>query len=190
MKRILIFNLMLLLVFISCEVKEDDTGESWTPPHVTNLKFSPKKLKCEDELTITFTVSNIIGDDQSKAWNNATLNDNFQITELGNNIVELNLNIPENINPIFNTTKNGEKEIIYLEGLDESTFKNVINPNKYTYFKVNGDTTKEIIVELRCIIPNGAKSSFFQINVGNTYDSGFSEEKLIIIDENGNEVTE
>ena len=194
MKQIVVWGLMLLLIVISCdEVGKNESVDNWTPPSVTNLNFSPKKLKCGDELTVIFTVSNIIGDERAKAWNSVSLND-FKITDsydyIGNNIVCLNLNIPENIKPLYNTAKNGEKEVIF-EYLDESNFENILNPNKYTYFKVNGNAlTKEVNVELRCIVPENTKSTFIKIQAGNTSDSGFSEEKLIIVDENGTEITE
>ena len=122
MKQIVVWGLMLLLIVISCdEVGKNESVDNWTPPSVTNLNFSPKKLKCGDELTVIFTVSNIIGDERAKAWNSVSLND-FKITDsydyIGNNIVCLNLNIPENIKPLYNTAKNGEKEVIF-EYLDK-----------------------------------------------------------------------
>lgn len=193
MKRMLLLCLIFLL-FISCN-ETDDYPDVWTPPYVTDVTFSPKQIKCNEELTVTFTVGNIIGDERAKAWNNATINDNFQIVDslgyISNYLVRFNMCIPQSVKPIFQCAKNGGIEVIYLDILDDAVFENAISPEKYTLLKISGDAnTKEINVELRCIIPTGVKSSVIKIEAGNTRETGFSDQKLVIVDENGNEVTE
>lgn len=193
MKRALLLNFILLLFTACCESNDTTLGGE-VPPNVYNVKVSPTSTQRGEELTVTFNVHyyeiynehlktvevidgqlidvSIPDDSEKSSYRNM------------NNLVNFNIEFEENAKP-YTKTENGKTAVFYDTGA--YNIINAIKPDKYTYFKWDSATGDG---EIRCIVPEKAISGVIKLEGLGISNGGFSDEKLIIVDENGNEITE
>ena len=193
MKRALLLNFILLLFTACCESNDTTLGGE-VPPNVYNVKVSPTSIQRGEELTVTFNVHyyeiynehlktvevidgqlidvSIPDDSEKSSYRNM------------NNLVNFNIEFEENAKP-YTKTENGKTAVFYDTGA--YNIINAIKPDKYTYFKWDSATGDG---EIRCIVPEKAISGVIKLERLGISNCGFSDEKLIIVDENGNEITE
>ena len=177
MKRT-ILNFILLLLFISC-CENEDTVLGDYDMDIYDIKMLPAKIQRGKELTIKF---NVFYD----SIYHAHLQDIEVVDgQLGNNqnLVNFNLKFEENAKP-YTQTKDGKISVHYENG--KYSLSEAINPDKYTYYNFDPKTGEG---EIRCIVPAKAISGIIKLEGLGLSNCGFSAEKLIIVDENGNEVT-
>ncbi len=195
-------NIFLFFVFISIFTISSCCA-NWTPGDFWNIKISPATVKRGEEITITYDYRASDGKDFIE-YLFLDENGNLQLPEKEKKEFEQWRETPkENYNDfvVFNTKiRDGAKKyktnhaenctsIDYECGgekisidydVEDYELSNVF-PAKYISFE-----TGKII----CTVPDNAVSGV--IFLSNDFISGgvFSEEKLIIVDENGNEITE
>ena len=193
MKRVLLLNLILAL-FISCCESNDTTLGGEVPPVVYDVKISPVQIQRGEELTVKFNVQ------YYEIYNEHLKNTeviNGQLTNLTipedsknssyrnmNCLVNFNIEFEENAKP-YTKIEDGKNAVFYDTGT--YNISNAVNPDKYTYFKWDSETGDG---EVRCIVPEKTISGVIKLEGLGSSNCAFSDEKLIILDENGNEITE
>ena len=196
MKRIILLFLAVVSVFAisGCSESNDTTLGGEVPPNVYNVKVSPTSTQRGEELTVTFnvhyyeiynehliTVEVIDGQLFAVSIPEDSEKSNYRNM---NNLVNFNIEFEENAKS-QTKTENGKTAVFYDTGA--YNIINAVNPNKYTYFKWDSATGDG---EVRCIVPEKAISGVIKLEGLGISNCGFSDEKLIIVDENGNEITE
>ena len=101
-----------------------------------------------------------------------------------NCLVNFNIEFEENAKP-YTKTEDGKNAVFY--DTNEYNISNAVNPDKYTHFKWDSETGDG---EVRCIVPEKTISGVIKLEGLGRSNCAFSDEKLIILDENGNEITE
>ena len=196
MKRIILLFLAVVSVFAisGCSESNDTTLGGEVPPNVYNVKVSPTSIQRGEELTVTFNVHyyeiynehlktvevidgqlidvSIPDDSEKSSYRNI------------NYLVNFNIEFEENAKP-YTKTENGKTAVFYDTGA--YNIINAIKPDKYIYFKWDSATGDG---EIRCIVPEKAISGVIKLEGLGISNGGFSDEKLIIVDENDNEITE
>ena len=179
MKRI-IYLFFMLLVFISCDNNpcEYPYKQGSKPPHILSVQFSPKKAKIGD------TINMIIIKEKSKSFKNLDYDKDFEITDDGK----------------IKYVGKGTFYDFYDESGIVGTITDIISERNNTaphidvteYISIQGfyyDLVDVIAIDFK--VPVNAKSGYIRTTDPMCFAyGGFSEEKLIIVDENGNEITE
>ncbi len=178
------FVLFLFLFFVNCSHNSDGPG---LQPNPYNIEFSPNPIKIGEILTITYNMR--------KNSSNEYLENDLTVDSYGllkytgsdsakieyiktfksmNGLVEFGIKIRDGGLPYY---QDGEDKTICYNLDDYESLQ--IYPEKYFSFKWG---------EIKCYIPNNAKSSLLKLNFGGVSNSGFSEKRLIIHDESGDEI--
>ena len=179
MKRI-IYLFFVLLVFISCDNNpcEYYYKQGSKPPHILSVQFSPKKAKIGD------TINMIIIKEKSKSFKNLDYDKDFEITDDGK-IKYVGkgtfYDFYDESGIVGNITRISSKQD------DNTSYVEVTE-----YISIQGfyyDLVDVIAIDFK--VPVNAKSGYIRTTDPMRFAyGGFSEEKLIIIDENGKEITE
>lgn len=196
MKRVsfLFFAIVSAFVIFSCCESNDTTLGGEVPPNVYDVKVSPTSIQRGKELTVTFNVHYYeIYNEHLKTveiingqLTDVSIPENSEKSSYRNMNYLVNFNIEFEENAKSQTkTENGKTTVFYDTGA--YNIINTIKPDKYTYFKWDSETGNG---EVRCIVPEKAISGVIKLEGLGISNCGFSEEKLIIVDENGNEITE
>ena len=191
-------NIFLFFVFISIFTISSCCA-NWTPPEFWNVKISPTTVKRGEEITITYDIRStekeyieslfvdeygtlLMSEDFMKNHENYDFQDNYNDfvrfnTKLSDGAKEFKTNIAEDC-----TSMDYEcgKEKITISYVSEDYKLSNVYPAKYISFEVG---------KIVCKVPDNAISSVISLYGANAIP-GFSDEKLIIVDENGNEITE
>ena len=191
MKRI-IYLFFVLLIFISCDNNPciiticscEDSIANWVPPTVRSVYFSPKTAKIGDTIMI------VIEKDAWNCTNGLDYNKDFEITNDGKikyigTHKDINSNFPDDESRMRgNITRISSKQddnASYVEVTEYVSIQGL----------VNSEDERRDVVLVEFIVPANAKSGYIRTTDPMRFAyGGFSEEKLIIVDENGNEVTE
>ena len=185
MKKNFLF-IIFLLVIISCDYNpcNEVLPEGCIFPKIYWIKFYPEKVKIGDTVTIIYEKEN------KETVEGLNYNTDFEVTSAGEmkyvgNYSEISLNYPNEesritkgftcICPEKNSEENGIEVTHFISLTEQLT-----------------SSAKSKIIELKFKIPENARSGYvWTIDPMHFAKGGcFSEEKLIIVDENGNEITE
>ena len=190
MKRI-IYLFFVLLIFISCDNNPcvitvcscEDSIANWVPPTVRSVYFSPKTAEIGDTIMI------VIEKDAWNCTNGLDYNKDFEITNDGKikyigTHKDINSNFPDDESRMRgNITRISSKQddnASYVEVTEYVSIQGL----------VNSEDERRDVVLVEFIVPANAKSGYIRTTDPMRFAyGGFSEEKLIIVDENGNEVT-
>ena len=184
----LIFVFVLPFVISGCYA-------NWTPPEFWNIEISPTTVKRGDEITITYDTrypgegieslfidkdgNLLLSEEYKNSHDEYTFEDNY------NDFVSFNTKIPEDatkyeVDDAKNCTSMdfecGKEKIVYDYSDYDLAF---IHPAKY----VSSEFGKIV-----CVVPDNAVSGVIFLSYMNA--QGLSGEKLIVVDENGKEITE
>ena len=211
MKRSILCLLELLLILISCDTNLCNVyGPAGyiDSPRIHSVKFSPKTAKVGD------TVTMIIEKDNWNISQKLDFNRDFEITDDGkikyigslSNPHYLNYGrIATDITRIVPTKENYESfvevtEYVSIMSKSMPEAESSCETNSCAYNKYNKptdyDSLKKLypgyeILIISFKVPANAKSGYIRTTDPTAFARGcFSEEKLIIVDENGNEITE
>lgn len=183
----LLFIFTLLLLFVGC-CSEDDSVGGEVPPFVYDVKISPVKIQRGQELTVTFNVkyykiyNEYLKSVQLIDGQLIDVSENKSEYRSKNHFVKFNLGIKDGAKP--STKTSDEKISVCYETVDYNS-ANAINPERYTYFNWSPETGDG---EIRCIVPAEAVSGVIKLEGLGISNCGFSGEKLIVVDDDGNEI--
>ena len=190
MKKILLFSIISLLIFGCCA--------NWTPPDFWNVEISPTRVKRGDEITVTYDTrlsekdfieelyidkdgNLLISEDYKNRYDERKFEDNY------NNFIRFNTKFRDDATPSKKNVAEDcnsldyecGKEKIAVTAVSEDYELSDVYPAKYISCEFG---------KIVCTVPDNAVSGILFLDCGNA--TGFSAEKLIIIDENGKEITE
>lgn len=186
------FIITLLLSFISCDGNPciiticscEDSIANWVPPTVRSVYFSPKTAKIGDTIMI------VIEKDAWNCTNGLDYNKDFEITGDGKikyigTHKDINSNFPDDESRMRgNITKICSKQddnASYVEVTEYVSIQGVL--------KSKEERRDVVLVEF--IVPANAKSGYIWTTDPMGFArGGYSDERLIIVDENGKEITE
>ena len=188
MKRI-IYLFFVLLIFISCDNNpcvitvyscDDVEPDGFKYPKIYWIKFYPPKAKVGDTVMVMY--------EKEIRTNNLNYDTDFEITD-----DEKIKYIGKYWNPYFCIDKESNilNDMLYICPQKKKNSSIKIN-NFISFSNSSAVSSDNEIVTLEFKVPENAKSGYLYIKEDffmfkNTL---FSEEKLIIVDENGNEVIE
>ena len=186
MKRI-IYLFFVLLVFISCDgnpCSEDYPPETWVPPIVRAVYFSPKTAKVGDTIMI------VIEKDNWNCTNGLDYNKDFEITNDGK--IKY-IGTHKDINFNFSDDESRMRGNITRISSKQDDNASYVEVTEYVSIQglVNSEDERRDVVLVEFIVPANAKSGYIWTTDPMGFArGGYSDEKLIIVDENGNEITE
>ena len=185
MKRFACLIFVFVLPFVSCCYNPcNDVGENWIPPKVHSVYFSPKTAKAGDIIMM------VIEKDSWNCTRNLDYNKDFEITDDGK--IKY-IGTHSDINSNFTTEESRMMGCITWICPEKSDYPAYIEVTEYVSIRGLIESEKEdrdiVLVEFK--VPNNAKSGYILTRdpMGFTV-GGYSGEKLIIVDENGKEITE
>lgn len=187
MKRMFL-PLVLLLIAISCEdnLCRDFPPEGCEFPKIYWIKFYPKNAKIGETVTIIYEKENV------ETVSGLNYNNDFEVTSEGQikyigNYSEISMNYTDEKSRIKD-----DFTYIYSEKNTSSEIKTKIT-NFLSLSESPAASPNTKIIELQFKVPENAKSGYIWTIDPMHFAKGgnnFSEEKLIIVDENGKEITE
>ena len=208
MKKYSLYFLALLLILISCDTNLCNVyGPAGyiDSPRIHSVKFSPKTAKVGDTITM------IIEKDNWNISQKLDFNRDFEITDDGKIKYIGSLSNPDYLNygeiatditRILPTKENYKSFVevteyvsIMSKSMPEAESSCETNSCAYNNSK-DYDSLKKLypgyeILIISFKVPTNAKSGYIRTTDPTAFArGGFSDEKLIIVDENGNEITE
>jgi hypothetical protein len=181
MKRIIILFFAIVSAFVISSCCEGEVSDL-TPPKVYEVNFTPTTAKVGDVIKVTYETDDWI------PVEGINLNTDYEITDKGEikyigNYGEIAMNYPDE-----------ESRIVkYTLAISPQKTGELIYVTKFVSIsEVDSSVSGRKIVTVEFKVPENAKSGFLKVrgDIVSFLPSGFSDEKLIIVDENGNEITE
>ena len=192
MKRSILCLLALLFIFISCDsnpcvisIYSLEEKKGFEFPQIYWIKFYPSKVKVGDTVLVMY--------EKEIKSNNLNYKKDFEITDSGK-IKYIGTNISP-YSSVFSLDENSRflDNVLYICPQKQFDKISAIEINSFVSISNSSATSSNNeIVMLEFRIPDNAQSGYLHVP-GDYFkfkNMTFSDEKLIIVDENGNEITE
>lgn len=190
MKKNILYIIALLFIFVSCDnnpcvisIYSSEEKKGFELPKVYWIKFYPSKARVGDTVLVMY----------EKEINNLDYDKDFEITDDGK-IKYIGTHISP-YSSVFPLDENSRflNNILYICSQKQFDKTSAIEINSFVSISDSNATSSDNeIIMLEFKIPDNAQSGYLHVS-GDYFKFRnilFSDEKLIIVDENGNEITE
>ena len=180
MKKNILYFLALLFIFVSCNDSlccDVDLSEKPKSLHISTIYFSPKTAKIGETINVT------IVEEKKNFSKYVDYDKDFEITDDG----KIKYIGKGTFYPLYNESC----MVGVIASISSEKNNNIPHVEVTEYVSIEGFCYDSIdIISISFKVPADAKSGYVWVTDPGVAVSGFSDEKLIIVDENGNEITE
>ena len=192
MKKNILYFLALLFIFVSCDnnpcvisIYSSEEKKGFEFPQIYWIKFYPSQAKAGDTVLVMY--------EKEIKSNNLDYDKDFEITDNGK-IKYIGTDISP-YSSVFPLDENSRflDNVLYICPQKQFDKTSAIEINSFVSISDSNATSSDNeIIMLEFKIPDNAQSGYLHVTGDYFYFRNilFSDEKLIIVDENGNEITE